>query len=80
MNKCQLFMLIYFWAMLNAMLISSFILPYIKEPFVLIFGSQYITQIITFIMISLVMPLVFWIEVPMTIYLFCHKKDNPEIK
>ena len=76
MNKCQLFMLIYFWAMLNALLISSFILPHLKEPLISMFGNQYLTQIITFIMISLVMPLVFWIEIPMTIYLCC-REDNP---
>ena len=76
MNKCQLFMLIYFWAMLNAMLISSFILPHLKGFLVLMFGNQYISQIITFIMISLVMPLVFWIEVPITLYLFCQKKNT----
>ena len=76
MNKCKLFLIIYIWALIDALLISWYLLPYIITNLENIVNKNYLKLLIPFIMISLVMPLVFWIEVPLTTKYCCKKNTN----
>ena len=76
MNRLTLFLIIYNWALLDAVIISWFMIPFFIASLKNIISERYIRVVITFIMISLVMPIVYWIEVPLTIK-YCCKKDRP---
>ena len=69
MSKLRNFCIIYIWALIDALLISWFLLPHVKVFLTYSIPEKYMKLMIPFIMISLVMPLVYWIQVPFSLRL-----------
>lgn len=78
MNTFKIFILVYLWSYFDALIISTYLVPILLKNSIGIFDKGYLNHFVLFTTITLTIPFVFWIQVPISI--LCCFKDRVKIK